>query len=183
MYSTIIFLSIILILLSVMLCINIRISLDFISLKMVIVVYVYHIKVVKIKVDILKMTYSINKSKNKRINLVINRQDKILISQIKNTILDKLYYDSIEFYSIIGLGNCDKTAVAIGVINWLCCMLGIKLSMQNQDIKWEYKNIPNYFDSELSVVLNTKVYFTIFDMVFGVVLSFYRRGKYAKQKE
>lgn len=182
MNSTIIFLSIILILLSVMLFIDIRISLDFSCLKMTIEVYVYRIKVVKIEVDILKMTYSINKSKNKRINLIINRQDKILISQIKNTILDKLYYDSIEFYSEIGLGNCDKTAVVIGIINSLCYMLGMRLSIQNEEIKWVYKNIPNYFDSKLNVVLNTKVYFTIFDMVFGVVLSFYRRGKYAKQK-
>ena len=51
-----------------------------------------------------------------------------------------------------------------------------------KDIKISYLNKCNFLRSQIKVYFETKVYFTIFDLIFATIISLYKRGKYARQK-
>ena len=109
------------------------------------------------------------------------KEQKYLIEQIKTSIIDKLYYESIVFESNIGLENASNTALSIGVINLICNILGDYFYTKNHDTVLFYNNVANFENTNISFNLQIQVYFTIFDLVFAIIMSFYKRGKYVKE--
>ena len=45
-----------------------------------------------------------------------------------------------------------------------------------------YENDVDFINKKIFVDASIKVYFTIFDMIFSIILSFYKRGKYVKER-
>ena len=184
MLSTIIFLSSLILFLSLMLCIKISVNLDFGMNLLVIVIRIYGIKIVKIDIDIIGLYYRINKSKKlKSLKLLLPKEQEYLIKQIKSSILDKLYYDRIIFKSSIYCLDPYKTANTIGVLNTICNYINIAIYSKNNDTVFKYYNWGSFIEKENKISLDIKVYFTIFDMVFALIMSFYKRGQYVKQKK
>lgn len=181
MYSTIIFLSFGIIILSVMLSIEIDIMIDCNKLKIPVVIKVFGIKIIKVNINIFSFQCSINNGKNFELLKVISKEEKYIISQIKSSILDKLYYDRIEINGKIGLSNADVIALSVGVLQNIMLITKHYFAIKN-DVDFNYSVKANFENEETNFQINIRVLFTIFDMIFGIILSLYRRGKYAKQK-
>ena len=182
MNSTIIFLSIFILFLSLILTFKIQICFDLMENKILIKVYLYNIKILVIKVGIVGLTYQINNSKKiKSLNIIIPKEERYFLSQIKSSIIDKLYYDDIIFSSSIGLGDAAQTAIAYSFINITCSIIANSIYAHNHDTLFFYNNAVNFAQNNISFDLNIKVHFTIFDLVFAIIMSIYKRGKYVKE--
>lgn len=182
MYGTIIFLSISIIILSVMLVIDIDIKFDFNNLIIPIAVKIFGIKIISLNISIFSLKYTINNGKKHKLLQVIGEEEKYIISQIKSTILDKLYYDRVMIDFKLGIGDADKIALVVGLSENI--LRAIKCLVANSnDLDFEYSIKANFENKATNLNLNIRVLFTIFDMVFGIILSMYHRGKYAKQKK
>lgn len=183
MTSTIIFLSMFLSIASFMLIIKININFDLKNYFLIIEIKVFSLKIITIKIDLIFLRYKINNSKYyKSLDLIINKEQEYLILQIKNSILDKLYYDDIKFSSSINMGDCALTANIIGVLDLLCILFD-ELFFQKIDIRFIFKNRAEFIEKENNIKIFLKVYFTIFDMIFAIIMSFYKRGKYVKKRK
>ena len=181
--STIIFLSIAIILIAVMLVIRINIFLDFKALILRIKIKVFFIKIVEINLDLLTLKYRVNKSKKeKQVNLFINKEQEYLILQIKKSILDKLYYDDLSLNTCIGVQDAALTANIVGSIDLICRIFKTFISVQRHSLDFRFSNTAEFVNESNQVTINLKVYFTIFDMIFALIMSFYKRGRYVKQK-
>ena len=183
MLSTIIFLSIFIIILSVMLSISLDIRVDFNNANLKIKIYIYKIMVLTISIDMILLKYRINNGKEKNINIFIGFEQKYLIKQIKTSIIDKLYYDSIDFKSNISCNDSKSSIDLLILLNIICWTLKECLSYKNKDIKIKFINTTDCLEKENFINLKIGVMFTIFDMVFALIISFVKRGKYVKQKK
>lgn len=184
MNNTIIFLSIAILFISMMLVFTIRLHFDLYENMLSIEILLFGIKVITIKLSLVGLYYQINNSKKlKTISVIINNEQKYLLMQIKKSIIDKLYYDDIIFSSKIGLNDAKNTALSVGTLNLACMYLANKFQNKNSDTILYYENEVSFEKKNFEIDLQLKVYFTIFDLIFAVVLSFYKRGKYVKQKK
>ena len=59
----------------------------------------------------------------------------------------------------------------------------IPLLNKNPDLDVIFNNSSNFIDNNNIATLDIRVYFTIFDMVFAIIMSLYKRGKYVRQKK
>lgn len=181
MFNTIFFLSQFILTLSTMLVFKLQVFLDLNFLKVTIWIKVFNFKVLKINIDLLTLTYSFyNFKKRKRLKIFLKKKDKYFIEQIKNNLLSKLYYDEFTFYSLINTSNPYITANIIGLLNVLSEGFKYVCFIKDEDIDVMYLNNANFINDKSIVEFNVKVYFTIFDMLFALILSCYRRSKYAK---
>lgn len=180
--STIIFLSFFLINMAMMLVIDISASLNVNEGKLELVIKLYKIKLIKIRVNLLTLSYTINGGKKRRLNIILKNEEKYLLTQIKSNILNKLYYDSISLKIILNLLEPRITADAIGVLYVLLGISNYWLLSKNEDMDICYSCKPDFARVNNKIKFDLRVYFTIFDMVYAVILSFYRRGKYVKEK-
>ena len=180
--STIIFLSLFLINMSTMLIIDLSTMLDLNSCKVEMLIKVFRIRIIKIKVDLLTQTYTINGGKKRRLKLILKKEEKYLLSQIKSNILNKLYYDSVSLDIILNLISPSLTANVIGILYIIFNLSNYWLLSNNEDMYISYYCKPDFDGLNNKIKFDLRVYFTIFDMVYAVILSFYRRGKYVKQK-
>jgi len=143
---------------------------------------VFNIKVIKIKVDILSLTYIINESKkHKKLKLIFSKEQTYLILQIKKSILDKLYYDKILVNINLYTPSPSTTAIIIGLFNILNLYFSNKVMQLNKDIVFYLNTNAEFVKKVNNIDIKIKVRFTIFDMVFALIISFYKRGKYVKQ--
>lgn len=164
--------------------IKFKITLDLNNNTILIVVWIYKIKIVKISISIIGLYYQINNSKKlKPINLILKAEDKYFLEQIKTSIFDKLYYDDIIFESNIGFLNASNTAKTIGTLNLICSVVADYLQILNPDTRLYYYNSANFTKTTFYINLEIKVYFTIFDLIFAVIMSFYKRGRYVKERK
>jgi hypothetical protein len=180
--GTIIFLSLSLINLSIMLIIDVTFNIDINNCKIEIFVKLYKIKFIVIKINLLTLTYSINNGKTRRLKLILRKGDKYLLEQIKSNILNKLYYDSVSLYVVLNLVNPKLTADTMGMMYIFLNVANYYLLNKNEDMDISYKLSPDFDKLNNKIKLDLRVYFTIFDMVYAIVLSFYKRGKYVKEK-
>lgn len=184
MNNAIIFLSLIILFLSIMPIFKVDFSYRLDTNKIFIVVYLYKFKILILDISIIGLTYQINNSKKlKTLKLILSKEDEYLIKQIKQSIIDKLYYDNITLTSEIGLFNASDTAMSVGMLNFICQLLYGIIYSKNKDTDFYYVNYPNFEHPKLNFDASIKVYFTIFDFVFAIIMSFYKRGKYAKERK
>lgn len=184
MNNAIIFLSIFILFLSLMLIFKVDFSYSLDNNKIMIIVYLYNFKILTLNISIIGLTYQINNSKKlKTLKLILSKEEKYLLKQIKHSIVDKLYYDNITFSSELGLINASDTAMSVGLLNFICQIINGIIYSKNKDTDFYYINIPNFEYLQLNFQASVKVYFTIFDFVFAIIMSFYKRGKYAKERK
>lgn len=184
MNTAIIFLSIFILVISLMLEIKVDINFDLWANKLIIKIYLFNIRIIQIKVFIIGFYYQINNSKKlKKLNLFLTKEEEYLIIQIKKSVIDKLYYDKLELSGDLGLKSASDTAILSGIIYMLCSVFENILKLKNTDSEFEYSVSQNYVNRVIAFHFSAKVYFTIFDLIFAVILSFYKRGKYAKQRQ
>ncbi len=184
MNYAIIFLSLIIILLSIMLVFKIKIYFDLFNNYIVINVRVFNIQIVSLDISLFGLYVKINKSKKvKTYKLVFDQEQEYLIKQMKLSIFDKLYFDTIIFSSEIGLFGSDKSVMIASILNALCENIKCKLGAKLHDCDFEFENSVNFLKDELYMEMYIKVYFTIFDFVFAIILSFYKRSKYVKERK
>lgn len=184
MNNAIIFLLIAIILLSIMLTININISFDLYGNYIKIVIKIWNIEILKIYVSIIGLYIKVNNSKKlKTLNLLFDKNQEYLILQMKKSIFDKLYFDKINIISVIGLSNSSTSVYVTTILNLICNSLknNKKLNLKSCDI--EYENKVSFTSKVVYVNLQIKVLFTLFDMLFAIIMSFYKRGKYAKERK
>ena len=182
MTSTIIFLSLLFLFLSLMLVFKIRLVLDLNNNKIIIMIWLFSIKIITLNISIIGLYLEINDNKKlKPISLILTKEDKYLISQIKSSILDKLYYDDIIISSNIGLGNSHHTAIIVCILNMLCNKISQLTFLKNKDARLYFSNVPDFIGVKFLMDIEAKVYFTVFDLVFAIILSFYKRGRYVKE--
>lgn len=180
MSNTIIFLSLLLILLSMMLKINVVIKYRLLENKVYIILKVYGIRVFTIKLDVIGLFYEINDNKKiRKLSDIFSIENNYLILEIKKNILDKLYYARFDFSCDGGLGNVADTTILMSSINLICYDMSQYLDYKDIDFKYSTMPIYEYVDFKLS--LDILVYFTLFDMIFALILSFYRRRIYVKK--
>ena len=130
MNNTIIFLSLLILILSIMLEFTIKARLDLDKNCIDIYIYLFKLKIVHIEISLIGLYYKVNNSKKvKELKLILTQEETYLIKQIKKSVLDKLYYDDIIFQSKIGLGDCAKTAVTIGLMDLSCLILNNYLNL------------------------------------------------------
>lgn len=185
MNNTIIFfISLILILMSIMLIIRVKINFDLYGNYINIEIFLYGIKLINIYISIIGLYIQINnKKKLKTIDFLFDAKKEYLFLQMKKNILDKLYIDNINLETLIGVKNSSFTAILITILNQICFNIKKNLENKNRDIKINYQNTPDFAYQRVKLNADVKVYFTIFDMVFAIILSFYERGKYVKERE
>ena len=165
-----------------LLIIDVSTKLDINSGKLVIIISLYGLKLIKIKVDLLSRTYTVNRGKRKKLNLILKNDEKYLLKQIKNNILNKLYYDSVSLETVLNLFDPKLTADVIGVLYILYNISNFWLLSKNEDIELCYSCRADFNKINNKIRFDLRVYFTVFDMLYAVILSFYRRGKYVKEK-
>lgn len=184
MNTAIIFLSIFIILISIMLEIKITVNFDLWANSVIIKGHIFNIKIITVTIYLVGFYYKINNSKKlKKLKLFLTKDEEYLIKQIKSSIIDKLYYDEVEFYGNIGVKSASDTAVISGYTYMLCNVVDSFLKNKNYDSSFYYHVNQNYTSRELSFYMSVKVYFTIFDLVFAAIMSFYKRGRYVKQRQ
>lgn len=182
--AIIFFISIVMILLSVMLIFKIKLNFDLYGNYITIKICLYGIKIMDIYISIVGLYIQINhKKKLKTIDFVFDKEKEYLFLQMKKNILDKLYFDDIDFKCMIGIRDAGFSAIMLTIINQLCFNLKNKMICKNKDLTINYLNEPDFVYQRVLIDANVKVYFTIFDLVFAVLLSFYERGKYAKKRK
>ena len=96
--------------------------------------------------------------------------------------MNKLYYDSVSLDIILNLISPSLTANVIGILYIIFNLSNYWLLSNNEDMYISYYCKPDFDGLNNKIKFDLRVYFTIFDMVYAVILSFYRRGKYVKQK-
>jgi hypothetical protein len=183
MDGTIIFLSIVIIILSLMLVFKLKINLDVFSNNCRAIIYLFGIRIIRIDVNLILLTFQINNNKNKKsLNLFLSKEQEFLLKQMKKTIIDKLYYDDIFLEYELSIGNPSFSAISIGVINSILHLIKIKMLSANNDTNIVIASRSNLKDFDIKIDMQIKVFFTLFDLFFALIISFYKRGMYAKQK-
>ncbi len=183
MNYAIIVLSIFILLLSTMLVFRIKLAFSLTDRQITAKLYLFGIRIVLINVFLPTFLYNINDSKRlKPVRFLITKEEVYLFKQIKSSVLYKLYYDDIMFKTKNGLGDASSVAIVTGLLNQICLNTKIFIKSKSKDTDIYYQNIGCFDQSVLEILVDLKVYFTIFDLIFAVILSFYRRGKYVKQK-
>ena len=102
---------------------------------------------------------------------------------MKKSIFDKLYFDKIKFETNIGLGNANNSVMAVMTLNCICDKIKQILKLYNNECDLFCDNRVDFVNDVVQINTSIKVYFTIFDMVFAIILSFYKRGKYVKERQ
>ncbi len=180
MNNTIIFLSILIVLLSIMLDIKLSLYLDIYSKDILVEIRLYSIKIITIKLDIFGLFYEVNNSKkSKDILDIFSKENNYFFKEIKKSILDKLYYGEINIDLVVGARVSSDTAIIGGSIFQLFNAIDSILS--SRDIDFRYSINPDYLKYNLKLKADIRVYFTIFDMVFAVILSLYKRSRYVRK--
>ena len=183
MNGAIIFLSLMLIFFAIMLVIKIKIKFDLYENYVFIEIYLYGIKILKIHISLIGLYYKINNSKKmKTINLVLKKEDEYLVMQMKKSIVDKLYFDDILLKSKIGIKDASTSVMIVAFMNILFSRISTKIYSEDNDLRLYYENDVDFINKKIFVDASIKVYFTIFDMIFSIILSFYKRGKYVKER-
>ncbi len=184
MNNAIIFLSLIIIFLSIMLVITINVKFDLYGNYVCIQIKIYGIKILNIYISIIGLYIKINNSKKlKTLNIIFNKEQEYLILQMKKSIFDKLYFDKIKVDTNIGLGNASNSVLAIMTLNCVCEKIEYLNTLNKSECDIYYNNKANFVDDVVQLNTSIKVYFTIFDMIFAIILSFYKRGKYVKERQ
>ena len=165
-----------------MLMINITFLIDLNIMHLNIDVRLFRLRIIKIDVDLLLNRFKINNGKYKKLKLILKQEEKYLISQIKQNILNKLYYDSISANLMINTLSPAITAITVGVINQSFEILKFYLLSKNADMDINLDCSANFSKFVNKVKFDIRVYFTIFDMVYAIILSFYKRREYVKEK-
>ena len=165
-----------------MLVIRITINLDLYQNLVYINIRLFGIKTLKIKISIIGLYIQINNHKKiKSLSIILSKKDEYLLMQIKQNILDKLYFDDIQVVSNIGISNSSTSALLIAFLNNICDFAEYKLKENNSDISFSYANGVDFFNKVIDISLDIKVYFTLFYLAFAIIISFYRRNKYVKK--
>ena len=184
MNTAIIFLSFFILFISLMLEIKITINFDLWANKLIIKIYLFNIRIIKLNIYIIGFYYKINNSKKlKKIKLYLTPEEEYLILQIKKSVIDKLYYDELKLDGKIGLKSASDTAILSGVICLICNIFESLLKSKNYDSDFYYKIDQSYVSRAFEFYFSMKVFFTIFDLIFAIIMSFYKRGKYAKERK
>ena len=168
MNNTIIFLSLMIIVLSIMLIFKINIYFDLQENFLKIKIQLFNLTIVRIRISIVGLYYQINNSKKlKTLNIFFDKNQEYLIIQIKKSILDKLYYDDIVVKSEFGIG-AKNTAIVVGITNILLSQLANKFITQKKDTRLYFETYANFLNQSCKFDITFKVYFTIFDLVFAL---------------
>jgi len=180
MIGTIIFLSIFILILSMMLKISIVGFLNVEDLTLDIVIKIYKIKIIKISINFNLLSYNVNNGKSKKLKLYLQKKEKYFLLQIKNNILNKLYYDRFYIDATINIIDPAITANLIG--NLIVILESLRqVFHMNSEFQVDYNINSNFNSLENNIMIDLCVYFTIFDMLYAIILSFYRKGKYVKE--
>ena len=184
MNNTIIFLSLLIVLLSIMLVFQINIILDLYGNFIDITIRLFGIKLATISISLIGLYIQINnKKKLKTLSVVFDKNNEYLAMEIKKNILDKLYFDDIRLFSRLGVVNSSSSVIFASILNNICFFAKNKLKYSNKDLSFSYLNTVDFLNDNIIFNLNIKVYFTLFDLLFSIILSFYRRNKYVKKRK
>ena len=184
MNSTIIFLSLLIVFLSIMLVFQINIIFDLYGNFIDITIRLFGIKLATISISLIGLYIQINnKKKLKTLSVVFDKNNEYLAMEIKKNILDKLYFDDIRLFSRLGVVNSSSSVLFVSILNNICFFAKNKLKYSNKDLSFSYLNTVDFLNENIIFNLNIKVYFTLFDLLFSIILSFYRRNKYVKKRK
>lgn len=184
MNSTIIFLSLLIVFLSIMLVFQINIIFDLYGNFIDITIRLFGIKLATISISLIGLYIQINnKKKLKTLSIVFDKNNEYLAMEIKKNILDKLYFDDIRLFSRLGVVNSSSSVLFASILNNICFFAKNKLKYSNKDLSFSYLNTVDFLNDNIIFNLNIKVYFTLFDLLFSIILSFYRRNKYVKKRK
>lgn len=184
MNSTIIFLSLLIVFLSIMLVFQINIIFDLYGNFIDITIKLFGIKLATISISLIGLYIQINnKKKLKTLSVVFDKNNEYLAMEIKKNILDKLYFDDIRLFSRLGVVNASSSVLFVSILNNICFFAKNKLKYSNKDLSFSYLNTVDFLNDNIIFNLNIKVYFTLFDLLFSIILSFYRRNKYVKKRK
>ena len=184
MNSTIIFLSLLIVFLSIMLVFQINIIFDLYGNFIDITIKLFGIKLATISISLIGLYIQINnKKKLKTLSVVFDKNNEYLAMEIKKNILDKLYFDDIRLFSRLGVANASSSVLFVSILNNICFFAKNKLKYSNKDLSFSYLNTVDFLNDNIIFNLNIKVYFTLFDLLFSIILSFYRRNKYVKKRK
>ena len=184
MNNTIIFLSLLIVFLSIMLVFQINIIFDLYGNFIDITIRLFGIKLATISISLIGLYIQINnKKKLKTLSVVFDKKNEYLAMEIKKNILDKLYFDDIRLFSRLGVVNSSSSVLFVSILNNICFFAKNKLKYSNKDLSFSYLNTVDFLNENIIFNLNIKVYFTLFDLLFSIILSFYRRNKYVKKRK
>lgn len=184
MNNTIIFLSLLIVFLSIMLVFQINIIFDLYGNFIDITIRLFGIKLATISISLIGLYIQINnKKKLKTLSVVFDKNNEYLAMEIKKNILDKLYFDDIRLFSRLGVVNSSSSVLFVSILNNICFFAKNKLKYSNKDLSFSYLNTVDFLNDNIIFNLNIKVYFTLFDLLFSIILSFYRRNKYVKKRK
>lgn len=184
MNNTIIFLSLLIVFLSIMLVFQINIIFDLYGNFIDITIRLFGIKLATISISLIGLYIQINnKKKLKTLSVVFDKNNEYLAMEIKKNILDKLYFDDIRLFSRLGVVNSSSSVLFVSILNNICFFAKNKLKYSNKDLSFSYLNTVDFLNENIIFNLNIKVYFTLFDLLFSIILSFYRRNKYVKKRK
>ena len=184
MNNTIIFLSLLIVFLSIMLVFQINIIFDLYGNFIDITIRLFGIKLATISISLIGLYIQINnKKKLKTLSVVFDKKNEYLAMEIKKNILDKLYFDDIRLFSRLGVVNSSSSVLFVSILNNICFFAKNKLKYSNKDLSFSYLNTVDFLNDNIIFNLNIKVYFTLFDLLFSIILSFYRRNKYVKKRK
>ena len=103
--------------------------------------------------------------------------------KLSGFLIDKLYFDNIKLKSLIGIKDASTTAQFVAFLNVFCQIAKNRIVYKNHDICINYENNADFLKKTIIFDFGIKVYFTIFDLIFAIILSFYKRSKYVKKRK
>lgn len=167
-----------------MLTIKIDITFDLYGNNIQIIIKIWNIRILKIYVSIVGLYIKINNNKKlKTLNILFDKNQEYLILQMKKSIFDKLYFDKINLFSEIGVIDSSASVYAITILNLLCHKINSDKNIRLKNCDLCYKNCVNFTQNIVYFKLQIKVLFTLFDLVFAIILSLYKKGKYVKERK
>ena len=144
-----------------------------------VIIKVFGIKIITISIDFIGLYYRINNSKKvKPLKLFISKKEAEVLKEIKASVIDKLYFDKVYLISAVNICNPQITTQVLSCINIFCDLIKSTFLLKKKDVIFKYFNTADFINNNIKIELTTVVYFTIFDVLFATILSFYRRSRY-----
>ncbi len=180
MNYTIIFLLLFVCVLSILITIEVDMNVNVIKCVADIKIKIMHLKILKIEIGLYGLTLKLNGSKKvKSINLFKIKQENYIIKQIKTSVISKLYLEKLDVGFRLGLIDSKYTSQINGLLLLFNNMIAI--NNVNNDMDYCIHVMPDYVNNCIALKGYAKIYLTLFDMIFAIVMSIYKGKQYAKR--
>ena len=114
-----------------------------------------------------------------QIKIEIDKPSIQFAKDITKVIKSKIYLSAINMESHIGFNSrADITALVSGYVVSLFSIMQTTILSHDKAVLCNCTVKQNYADNELKLTINAVVYFSLYDIIWAIVVGIYKRRKY-----